>query len=323
MFLGVDGGGTKTALCLVSAQGRLAARIEAPSCYYVGEPEGTALVGRVLSVAVAEVCRAAGVTAAQIEHAFVGLPGYGEVSADQPALDAAPRLALGHGRYTCGNDMVAGWAGSLGAADGINVVSGTGSICYGERAGRQARVGGWGELFGDEGSAYWVGIRGLQAFSMMSDGRLPTGPLHGLVHDHLGVAADLDVLAVTLTQWHGDRRRVAGLSRVVSQAAEQGDQQAVRILDAAAVELVALVDAARRHLEYSPGEAVVVSYSGGVFAADRVRAQFLRQLAAAGAGYDVRDPLYPPVVGAALYAATLAGTPLDGAARERLRREAA
>lgn len=176
VFLGVDGGGTKTALCLVNGEGRILARARAPGCYYFAG--GMDLVERVLRQGVDEVCRQAGITSADIVHAFFGLPGYGEVSGDVPALDAAPGGALGHGRYACDNDMVCGWAGSLGGADGINVVSGTGSITYGERAGRGVRVGGWGELFGDEGSAYWISIRGLRAFSQMSDGRLPLGPLH-------------------------------------------------------------------------------------------------------------------------------------------------
>ncbi|HEY7009469.1 MAG TPA: hypothetical protein VH395_11040 [Jatrophihabitantaceae bacterium] len=46
-------------------------------------------------------------------------------------LDAMPRTALGHDRYRCDNDMVCGWAGTLGGEDGINVVAGTGSIGYG------------------------------------------------------------------------------------------------------------------------------------------------------------------------------------------------
>ena len=83
---------------------------------------------------------------------------------------------LGHDRYSCDNDMVCGWAGSLAGEDGINVISGTGSMTYGERQGVGHRVGGWGELFGDEGSAYWIAAQGLNAFTRMSDGRLPHGP---------------------------------------------------------------------------------------------------------------------------------------------------
>ena len=321
MFLGVDGGGTKTALCLVTDEGRVAARVQAPSCYYLGKREGIGLVGRVLTGAVAEVCGLAGVVPSDIAFAFVALPAYGEVSADVPLLDAAPRDALGHHRYACGNDMVAGWAGSLGAKDGINVVSGTGSICYGERAGERVRVGGWGELFGDEGSGHWIAIQGLQAFSRMSDGRSPAGPLLDIMRAHLRLAADLDAIDVTMGRWHGDRRRVAALSAVVADAAEAGDDEARAILARAAAELVSLVDTARRLLGYGPEEPVAVSHSGGVFSAALVRGEFVRLLDATPAHYEFREPLYPPVVGAALYAARLAGTPLLPSALARLREQ--
>ena len=221
MFLGVDGGGTKTALCLVTADGRIAATARVPSCYYLGKTEGVALVERVLSEGVAEVCERAGITPAEIDHGFVGLAAYGEVSADLPALNVAVHAALGHDRFACGNDMVAGWAGSLGGLDGINVVSGTGSICYGERAQQRVRVGGWGELFGDEGSGYWIGVRGLQLFSQMSDGRREAGPLLGLMRARLELTADLDAIDVIMHRWRSDRRRVAALSTVVAEAADE------------------------------------------------------------------------------------------------------
>ena len=319
MFLGVDGGGTKTALCLLTDDGRVAATVRARSCYYLGKREGTALVARVLRDAVAEVCSLAGITPAQVAYAFVGLPAYGEVSADVPALDAAPRAALGHDRYVCGNDMVAGWAGSLGGADGINVVSGTGSICYGERAGLQVRVGGWGELFGDEGSGHWIGLRGLQAFSQMSDGRLPPGPLLDTMRAHLRPAADLDVIGLTMVRWRSDRRRVAALSTVVAEAADHGDDEARAILSRAAADLVSLVDTARRRLGFADREPVPVSHSGGVFSSARVRDEFVRLLRTAHPDYDFREPLYPPAVGAAVHAAMLAGAPLAPGALARLR----
>ena len=68
--------------------------------------------------------------------------------------------------------------GRSAGEDGINIVAGTGSIGYGERRGKTARAGGWGEVFGDEGSAYWIAVQGLNVFTRMSDGRLPKGSLH-------------------------------------------------------------------------------------------------------------------------------------------------
>ena len=92
VYLGVDGGGTKTALCLVSGDGRLLARRDAPSCYYLGAGQdvGPGLVAEVLGEAVPAVCADAGLPVAAVDGAFFGLPAYGEASKDLPALDAIP-----------------------------------------------------------------------------------------------------------------------------------------------------------------------------------------------------------------------------------------
>jgi N-acetylglucosamine kinase-like BadF-type ATPase len=307
-YLGVDGGGTKTALCLVDEGGHVAAQTQAPSCYYF--TEGIELVARVLQEGIDEVCEQASVKPAEIRYAFFGLPTYGEVSGDVSTLDTIPGEILGHGRYACDNDTVCGWAGSLGGVDGINVVSGTGSITYGERLGRGVRVGGWGDLFGDEGSAYWISIKGLNAFTRMSDGRLPVGPLHEGLRAHLELAADLDVVDVVLNRWQGGRSEIATLSRVVAAAAETGDECAARILSEAADELARLVDTTRRILDFGPGEKVPVSYSGGVFRVRSIVEGFGSALEDLHDGYDLRKPLYSPVIGAAIYAARLAGEPL-------------
>lgn len=317
MFLGVDGGGTKTAFCLVDRGGQVVARAQAASSYYFSH--GIELVGRVLGEGVDAVCAAAELTPADIEYAFFGLPGYGEAARDLPVLHATPRAVLGHDRYACDNDMVCGWAGSLGAADGINVVSGTGSMTYGERLGRGVRVGGWSEMFGDEGSAHWIAVRGLNAFSRMSDGRLPEGPLAQVFRRHLDLASDLDVIDVVHNQWQGDRSRIAALSRSVAEAAGLGDEAASAILAEAGRELALIVDVTRERLEFGPDETVPVSYSGGTFGADVVLEAFATGLKNRSTHYELRQPLYEPVVGAALYAAKIAGTPLDQPALEALR----
>ncbi|RZS90897.1 N-acetylglucosamine kinase-like BadF-type ATPase [Motilibacter rhizosphaerae] len=317
-YLGIDGGGTKTALCVLSDEGEVLASTVAPSCYYLFSPEGPALVERVLGVAVPEVCAAAGMAVDAVAYVFAGLPAHGEVSRDVPAVDAAVGAALGHARYAVANDTVCAWAGSLAGADGINVVSGTGSITYGERAGRGVRVGGWGEAFGDEGSGHWVAVRGLQAFTKMADGRLPPGPLLDVLRARLGLGTDLDLVDVVLNRWQRDRREVAALSREVVAAAEEGDAAAAAILSDAADELVELVEATRRRLGFAQGEAVPVSWSGGMLSAALVREPFLSRLRARYPGYDARTPLHPPVVGAALHAAQLAGAPLSAEALQRL-----
>ncbi|WP_410566806.1 N-acetylglucosamine kinase [Amycolatopsis sp. cmx-4-61] len=305
MFLGVDGGGTKTAFCLVDPDGRVVAEARTASVYYLSE--GLPIVEPLLRQGIGEVCDTAGIPVSGITHAFFGLPAYGEISADVPELDAIPARILGTRHYRCGNDMICGWAGSLGAIDGINVVAGTGSIAYGEHDGRQWRGGGWSELFGDEGSGYWVAIQGLNAFSRMVDGRLPAGPLAGELRAALGLAADFDAIDVVVNRWHGDRGRIANLSKVVTRAADAGDAVATGILREAGRELALLVAVGRTALHFEAGHRVPVSYSGGMFAAAPVLSSFRDALSL---GYDLREPLLEPHIGAALYAARLHGHPL-------------
>ncbi|HEX4790215.1 MAG TPA: BadF/BadG/BcrA/BcrD ATPase family protein [Actinospica sp.] len=310
-FLGVDGGGSKTAYVVLDAAGRTVAETLGPSCYYFAS--GIDLVERVLGDGVAQVSAAAGIGPDGFAHAFFGLPGYGEVSADIPKLHAIVRGVLGHDRFGVGNDMVGGWAGALAGRDGVNVVAGTGSIAYGERDGLAHRAGGWSELFGDEGSAYWVATRGLNAFSRMSDGRMPRGPLHALLLERVGIESDLDLVGVVVDRWGGRRAEIAALSKVVVEAADAGDAAAAGILRQAGRELVELVEACRIRLGYPDGEQVEVSYSGGMFAAASFRSAFTRALRAAGAGYLLRAPAYGPGVGSALYAMKLHGAPLPPA----------
>jgi N-acetylglucosamine kinase-like BadF-type ATPase len=317
MFLGVDGGGTKTAFALIDSAGRVLARHQESSAYYI--EVGMADVAAMLTRGCDALFAAAGATASDVGFAFFGLPAYGEDRNVQPQLDALPRAVLGHDRYLCGNDMVCSWAGALACTDGISVIAGTGSMAYGEFAGRRARAGGWGELFSDEGSAHWIARAGLGLFSRMSDGRAPRGPLHQLVRERLALDQDLDLCQVVYGDLKGERSRIAALSRLVSEAAAQGDSQAQAIINAAAAELAALVDAVRGALEVADYQPVAVSYTGGLFGDDGpLHKPFAMALAARGAAYRLAPPRLAPVLGAALYAARSAGTPLGASALERL-----
>ena len=186
--------------------------------------------------------------AASLEFAFFGLPAYGEDSRLLDRFDALPAAPLSSGRYRCGNDVVCGWAGALACEDGINVVAGTGSIGYGEYQGRTARAGGWGELFSDEGSAYWMAREALKLFSRMSDGRASRGALYDILRRHFSLQDDLDLCAAIYGQSVAQRSQFGALSRLVAQAAAAGDVQAHGLFAQAAEELAQIIHAVRGQL---------------------------------------------------------------------------
>ena len=87
-YLGVDGGGSKTALALIDDTGRVIARTTAPTSYYFND--GFDIVEKSLAQGVTDICAQAGIGTADIDAAFFGLPGYGEASGDIEQLDAVP-----------------------------------------------------------------------------------------------------------------------------------------------------------------------------------------------------------------------------------------
>ncbi len=60
--------------------------------------------------------------------------------------------------------------GSAGRLARVLILSGTGSCCFGRAGdGRTAKVGGWGHILGDKGSAYEIGLRALKAVVYYQD----------------------------------------------------------------------------------------------------------------------------------------------------------
>jgi len=319
-YLGVDGGGSKTEFVLIDESGRVLATRREGSAYYL--ETGIDSLKAMLAGGIAATLAQGAVAPVDLTHAFFGLPAYGEDSRLLGILDRAASPALPEHRYRCANDMVCGWAGALGGRDGINIVAGTGSIAYGEFAGRSARAGGWGELFSDEGSAYWIAREALNLFSRMSDGRAEMGPLHRLMRDHFHLQGDLDLCAALYGPPALPRSGVADLARIVAQAARAGDLQAIRLFYAAAQELAALVHAVRHQLNPPPQSSLPVSYSGGMFQFGDLLLNPLRAaLVGSGREYEFAAPRMCPGAGAALYAAKLGGVPLTTAAVDELTRQ--
>ncbi len=318
-YLGIDGGGTKTDFLLADESGTILASHRSGSAYY---PEiGIDALEAMLIAGIEATLQQAAIRAIDVSYSFIGLPAYGEDSTLLARLDGIAATVLPPDRYRCGNDMVCGWAAALAGSDGINLVAGTGSIAYGEWRGRQARAGGWGELFSDEGSAYWIACESLTLFSRMSDGRAPKGPLYERIRERFHLRHDLDLCAAIYGPPPRARSEIAALAPIVAHAAAAGDGQAQRIFDTAALHLSELVDAVSDALGASSPTPMPVSYSGGLFQfGETLLVPLQARLCSGARQYEFRAPTLKPNAGAAVYAAKISGRPLSAAAIRELAR---
>ena len=94
---------------------------------------------------------------------------------DDPGRLAGRLLSMAR-RVLITTDVVTSHAGAFAGGDGVVLAAGTGAIALGVGDGIR-QVDGWGYLYGDAGSGFWIGRRGLDAAFRGFDGRAEPGPL--------------------------------------------------------------------------------------------------------------------------------------------------
>ncbi|WP_036837625.1 N-acetylglucosamine kinase [Pleomorphomonas oryzae] len=301
LVLGVDSGGTKTVAILVAPDASIASLRHLPSLDPTGEGDWAAEIAAL----------AATVGDADLQASAFGLPFHGEVDEYSAAQIAAVRLHFPQ-KPIVENDVRIAFDGAFACGAGALILAGTGSMAWaslGEADSPHIRVGGWGDIFGDEGSAYWLGREVLMLLARHIDGREPSPAFAEGMFAAMGIKPDQ--LMVWCYGLESRRSGIAGLARHVTALAVKGDKVAGRLLDRAAAELSEqLVVAWRRCGGMAP---IRWSYAGGVFNAAGILDRMTVRL-----GTSPSSPRLPPVGGAALRAARLAGWAVDDAWVDRL-----
>jgi N-acetylglucosamine kinase-like BadF-type ATPase len=297
-LLGVDGGGSKTRAVLADQDGVILAGAE-------GGPSNYHALGLPVALKNLEETIQAVLPSGQAPQAFVmGLAGfYSEAytAFNQWAAERYPQTAV-----QVVNDGALVLAASSGTGPGLAVISGTGSIVLGQDgAGNLVRVGGWGYLMGDEGSAYWIGRQALQAVMAAFDGRGP----RTLLSESLLVYFDTpspDLLVNAVYRPAVGRPEIARLATLVDQAAQHGDAVSLAILERAGLELAQAAQAAAGSLK--PAGALACGLAGGALVHSvLLRDQFARQAAALGLRLEPVQVVEEPALGAIVLAKVLLG----------------
>lgn len=298
-YIGVDGGGTKTAIAVSKADSLPVQTMIYPTCSYqsIGITQSVALIQR----GILECLAAVGAKLEDCAGCCVGMPCYGENSENDRIIAAELTRALAPVPVSVVNDGEVGWAGSLACEEGIHVVSGTGSIAFGRGENQGiARCGGWVEFFGDEGSCYWIGREAMCLFSKQADGRIARGALYELISKELGLKEDYQFIDRVMADIAPYRERVADFQRYVLQAAQMGDLAAIALYEKAAEELALMIGALKAKLRFS-SEPVHVSYSGGLFHAGELVLKPLRSKVSA-LGCVLQTPKRSAIEGALMLA---------------------
>ncbi len=253
--LGIDGGGSKTLAIVVDAQGNERGRGQSGSTNYAAVGINQA-VNHIRSAA-EEAARAANCPL-PLHAAWLGLAGIDRPDDCNKLLPYLHSLA----RIVCLTNDAELVLSALEGTVGIALIAGTGSIALGRNIqGTITRVGGWGHIFGDEGSGYEIGRQGLQAAARSADGREPRTALLELIMEEwkLNIPSDL----IGKVYHEKEKASIAQLSTLVFKAARNGDEMAQKIIEQAANELALAAITVGNTLD-RPGETLPIALSGGL-----------------------------------------------------------
>lgn len=296
LVLGLDSGGTKTVLAFADRSGQVTLLRRGPGL----DPSADRNWPRALEALLN------GDSARKVDAAVLGLPFHDEVQSYSDEQTAVA-TALIPGNTLVQNDVRIAFDGAMAGKPGVLVLAGTGSMAWASLNGPDdphIRVGGWGDAFGDEGSAYWIGREALGVVSRHLDGRIQAPEFCDGMLLALGLGAD------ELIGWcyalENRRADFAKLALTVSALAEAGNVDASAVLHAAADHLAGHVTAAWRQTKAETR--LRWSYAGGVLASGIVLRRIAEQV-----GCDPVPPRLPPVGGALLRAALRAGWSVDDA----------
>jgi len=261
LVLGIDGGGTSTRAVLADLDGNVLGRGEAGP----GNPKSAGL-----DVALEEFQRAiegaysaAQRKAAPVDAICLALAGAGRAE-DRPPIEEWARAGRVAETVAIVADAVAVLAAAAPEIIGVSMIAGTGSMVYGrDQDGSETRAGGWGALFGDEGSGYVLAVAGLRAAVRAFDGRGPSTTLLPAFLDRLKLT-EAGGLVTTLYSPGWDKRRIAALATVVTTCADGGDDIANGLLQDGAEELTKAAVAVAERLAWNAKP--MVAMAGGLIA---------------------------------------------------------
>ncbi len=296
-YLGVDGGGTKTAAVLADESGRVVRILKKGPGNIAILDRGT--LAQLIRNIITELVE--GGKSAKIRWATFAFAGAGR-AAEKETVAALIRGA-GIKHYSVMTDAEILHYSIFGEDPGILISAGTGSICLlKDRKGRYHQIGGWGYLLGDEGSGFYIGSRAIRnALQNLEEGKMPTKLTRELLAFY-GIDRPEKLISIVYSSVNPSRL-IASCARLVCELAEQGEPEAGIIVDQAVEELLQLVKRAITFYGDSGKTPYRISLTGGILKNNLfVKRKFQDKAQQSGFEFTYLEPEMEPAAAAVLYA---------------------
>jgi N-acetylglucosamine kinase-like BadF-type ATPase len=290
IFLGIDGGGTKTT-CAVGDETQLLATATSGGSNVIRSGEAQARSS--LQEAIRKSCALAGIDPGRVTRICVGTAG----AARPQVSDAIRRMVaeIAPADIRVMGDTLVALRAAFEDNEGVIVIAGTGSIAYGRNhQGQTARAGGWGYAISDEGSGQWIGRTAISC-ALRAHDEGEGSRLFDRILRAWGLASIDDLVRMANGVPPPD---FASLVPTVLEGADTGDAVARSVLTQAGTELASVAKIVIAHI-FADRPNVPVAMSGGVFRnSPLVRQVFYNSLRSEYPDVKIAATVVEPVKGA-------------------------
>ena len=305
--LAIDGGNSKTDVALVAADGTLLGSARGPGVPAKLSGQTVAMLATIVGQAARDAGLHAGLARAAgtpIARHTIACMANADLPEDEHRLAGMLREQGWSETTEVANDTFAVLRAGLdpaGGSWGVGVTCGAGINCVGVAPdGRTTGFLALGQITGDWGGGYGLGLQTLWWAMRAEDGRGPGTALRAAVTAYFGVP---EVRDVAVRVHHGTivKDGLAELAPVLFAVAASGDQVARDLVSHQADEVCAMALTVMRRLDLT-GLATPVVLGGGVLTARHplLTGWITERLAAGAPAADVRVTDVPPIAGAAL-----------------------
>ncbi len=307
MLIGIDGGGTKTALVLTTDDGHILNKYtgEATNPADIGVEECASRLEKQLDALLSDF----GGRSIEIKSIYAGIAGSANDKTKKALYARLTALLPNCKNIDNGSDAFNALYGESDDGYGITLIAGTGSSSFVLTESGMKQVGGWGYLIDDAGSGFSVGKAALMAAYRSFDGRGEKTMLEEMCLNKLGINFRDAIPQI----YEGGKHYIASFARTAFEAAEKGDAIAKTIIDDAAEALCVHLRACLTHVTSFPTVCVA---AGGLITNDKFFGMLQKKM-----GDDLNRmrflrPVLPPVYGALVKAARNIGIVTDKAFKE-------
>lgn len=259
-LISVDGGGTKTEICIYDLLTE-----KSVSSFWGGanyKVLGIETVRSNLAEGLTGVCKDLGIVLDDIALCLLGVSGY-DTEEDKDIYETMMvNFGFDTSRIVICNDSELIFRG-LVDEPGLCIVAGTGSIVFGfSDDGRKIRAGGWGAPLSDQGSGYWIGAEIFRRYLDWFDGIEKWNEIFFEIEQLYGRQDPQNIAAKLACM---DYSEVASFARIVMDTANRGNQLCCDIVSNAAEIISKLVISVYSRLSLKKIDQVSIVEVGSLF----------------------------------------------------------